>query len=97
MFAIQFFYYMLIFSICIFRMHYLIFKHNCYFPVVEFDCVVYIIVCRCMVAFPDDYKNLVPKLLIETMAAVGSSFVSRVNSATGNVVPETKALAKGFI
>jgi hypothetical protein len=50
-----------------------------------------------MVAFPDDYKNLVPKLLIETMAAVGSSFVSRVNSATGNVVPETKALAKGFI
>lgn len=51
----------------------------------------------CMVAFPDDYKNLVPKLLIETMAVVGSSFVSRVNSATGNVVPETKALAKGIL
>ncbi|KAK9994963.1 hypothetical protein SO802_024666 [Lithocarpus litseifolius] len=51
----------------------------------------------CMVAFPDDYKNLVPKLLIETMAAVGSSFVSRINLATGTVVPETKALAKGCI
>ncbi|XP_030934477.1 conserved oligomeric Golgi complex subunit 7 [Quercus lobata] len=51
----------------------------------------------CMVAFPDDYKNLVPKLLIETMAAVGSSFVSRINLATGTVVPETKALAKGIL
>ncbi|KAG2715621.1 hypothetical protein I3760_03G086600 [Carya illinoinensis] len=51
----------------------------------------------CMVAFPDDYKTLVPKLLIETMAAVGSSFVSRINLATGNAVPETKALAKGIL
>ena len=48
-----------------------------------------------MVAFPDDYKTLVPKLLIETMASVGSSFISRINLATGEVVPETKALAKG--
>ncbi|XVF08464.1 hypothetical protein REPUB_Repub07fG0005500 [Reevesia pubescens] len=51
----------------------------------------------CMVAFPDDYKILVPKLLMETMAAVGSSFVSRINLATGEVVPETKALAKGIL
>ncbi|XP_071722149.1 conserved oligomeric Golgi complex subunit 7-like, partial [Rutidosis leptorrhynchoides] len=51
----------------------------------------------CMVAFPDDYKSLVPKLLVETMSAVGSSFVSRVNLATGDVVPETKALAKGIL
>ncbi|XP_021287062.1 conserved oligomeric Golgi complex subunit 7 [Herrania umbratica] len=51
----------------------------------------------CMVAFPDDYKRLVPKLLMETMAAVGSSFVSRINLATGEVVPETKALAKGIL
>lgn len=50
-----------------------------------------------MVAFPDDYKTLVPKLLIETMAAVGSSFVSRINLAAGEVVPETKALSKGWI
>lgn len=50
-----------------------------------------------MVGFPDDYKSLVPKLLIETMAAVGSSFVSRINLATGDVVPETKALTKGCI
>jgi hypothetical protein len=48
-------------------------------------------------AFPDDYKTLVPKLLIETMVAIGASFVSRVNLATGEVVPETKALAKGLL
>ncbi|XVF54966.1 hypothetical protein PTKIN_Ptkin05aG0223000 [Pterospermum kingtungense] len=51
----------------------------------------------CMVAFPDDYKTLVPKLLMETMAAVGSSFISRINLATGEVVPGTKALAKGIL
>ncbi|KAL8160307.1 hypothetical protein V2J09_001844 [Rumex salicifolius] len=51
----------------------------------------------CMVAFPDDYKFLVPKLLIDTMTAVSSSFVSRINLATGDVVPETKALAKGIL
>lgn len=50
-----------------------------------------------MVAFPDDYKTLVPKLLMETMVVVGSSFVSRINLATGEVVPETKALAKGIL
>ncbi|KAM7272918.1 hypothetical protein ACFE04_027582 [Oxalis oulophora] len=51
----------------------------------------------CMIAFPDEYKSLVPKLLVETMTAVGSSFVSRVNLATGDVIPETKALAKGIL
>ena len=50
-----------------------------------------------MVAFPDDYKALVPRLLVETMAAIGANFVSRINLATGDVVPETKSLAKGFI
>lgn len=49
-----------------------------------------------MVAFPEDYKSLVPKLLVETMAAVGASFVSRINLATGDVIPETKSLAKGL-
>jgi len=39
----------------------------------------------------------VPKLLIETMAALGASFISRINLATGDVVPETKTLAKGLI
>ncbi|KAK9178591.1 hypothetical protein WN943_027783 [Citrus x changshan-huyou] len=48
----------------------------------------------CMVAFPDDYRTLVPKLLVETMASVGGSFVSRINLATGDFVPETKALSK---
>ncbi|CAF2322284.1 unnamed protein product [Brassica napus] len=51
----------------------------------------------CMVAFPDDYMTLVPKLLVETMGVLGSSFVSRLNLATGDAVPETKALAKGVM
>ncbi|EEF51555.1 conserved hypothetical protein [Ricinus communis] len=51
----------------------------------------------CMLAFPDDYRSLVPKLLIETMQAVGASFISRINLATGEVIPETKALAKGIL
>ncbi|XP_076898633.1 conserved oligomeric Golgi complex subunit 7-like [Bidens hawaiensis] len=50
-----------------------------------------------MLAFPDDYKTLVPKLLIEAMVAIGASFVSRINLATGDVVPETKALGKGVL
>lgn len=50
-----------------------------------------------MVAFPDDYKTLVPKVLIETMATVGASFLSRINLATGDVVPETRGLAKGVL
>ena len=51
------------------------------------------VICRCMIAFPDDYKSLVPKLLIEIMAVVGSSFISRINLATADIVPGT--LGKG--
>uniref|UniRef100_M4EHI7 Conserved oligomeric Golgi complex subunit 7 n=1 Tax=Brassica campestris TaxID=3711 RepID=M4EHI7_BRACM len=51
----------------------------------------------CMVAFPDDYMTLVPKLLVETMGVLGASFASRLNLATGDAVPETKALAKGVM
>ncbi|KAI9160043.1 hypothetical protein LWI28_004534 [Acer negundo] len=51
----------------------------------------------CMVAFPDDYRALVPRLLVETMVAIGANFVSRINLATGDVVPETKSLAKGIL
>lgn len=51
----------------------------------------------CMIAFPDDYKALVPKLLTEIMSTVNTSFVSRVNLASGEAVPETKALAKGIL
>ncbi|KAL3837887.1 hypothetical protein ACJIZ3_022478 [Penstemon smallii] len=51
----------------------------------------------CILAFPDDYKTLVPKLLNETMSTISASFVSRVNLATGDVVPETKSLAKGIL
>ncbi|EYU24953.1 hypothetical protein ABFS82_06G047400 [Erythranthe guttata] len=51
----------------------------------------------CTLGFPEDYKTLVPKLLIETMSSIGASFISHVNLATGDVVPETKALAKGIL
>lgn len=51
----------------------------------------------CMVAFPDDFKTLVPKLLIETMSALNTSFISRINLATGDVVPETRALTRGVL
>ncbi|KAL2936530.1 Conserved oligomeric Golgi complex subunit 7 [Bienertia sinuspersici] len=51
----------------------------------------------CMIAFPDDYKTLVPKLLTEIMLAVNSSFVSHINRTTGDAVPETKAFAKGTL
>lgn len=50
---------------------------------------------RSTLAFPEDYRILVPKLLIETMTTVSGSFVLRLNLAIGDVVPETKALAKG--
>ncbi|KAL9226723.1 hypothetical protein vseg_002501 [Gypsophila vaccaria] len=51
----------------------------------------------CMTAFPDDYKTLVPKLLMETMSTINASFTSRINLATGDAVPETKALARGIL
>ncbi|XP_072995100.1 conserved oligomeric Golgi complex subunit 7 [Typha latifolia] len=51
----------------------------------------------CISAFPDDYKSLVPKLLVETMTELSASFISRVNLATGDVIPETKMLAKGVM
>ncbi|KAJ4956701.1 hypothetical protein NE237_013484 [Protea cynaroides] len=51
----------------------------------------------CMIGFPDDYSTLVPKLLIETMTRLSASFVSRINLATGDVVPETRTLAKGIL
>ncbi|XP_062108286.1 conserved oligomeric Golgi complex subunit 7-like [Humulus lupulus] len=51
----------------------------------------------CMVAFPKDYKTLVPKLLIKTMATIGASFISRINLSIGEVVPETRALGKGLL
>ncbi|KAI4332744.1 hypothetical protein L6164_017627 [Bauhinia variegata] len=50
----------------------------------------------CMIAFPEDYITLLPKLLTETMIAIGSSFISHINLAIGDAVPETKALAKGL-
>lgn len=48
-----------------------------------------------MSALPEDYKSLVPKVLVETMTELSSSFVSRINLATGDVIPETKTFGKG--
>lgn len=49
-----------------------------------------------MAALPDDYKQLVPKLLVEAMQVLVTGFASRINIATGEAVPETKALNKGY-
>ncbi|PKA49966.1 hypothetical protein AXF42_Ash017505 [Apostasia shenzhenica] len=51
----------------------------------------------CMNALPEDYISLVPKLLVETMTELSSTFVYHINLATGDVVPETKTLAKGIM
>ncbi|KAK8934338.1 hypothetical protein KSP39_PZI014828 [Platanthera zijinensis] len=51
----------------------------------------------CMNALPEDYTSLIPKLLDETMSELCSSFVQRINLATGDVVPETKTLTKGVM
>ncbi|TVU08484.1 hypothetical protein EJB05_41889 [Eragrostis curvula] len=51
----------------------------------------------CLTAFPEEYKSLVPKVLVETMSELNSSFVSRVNMAAGDVVPETRSVAKGIM
>ncbi|CAA0836703.1 conserved oligomeric Golgi complex component-related / COG complex component-related [Striga hermonthica] len=51
----------------------------------------------CMVGFPEDYKTLVSKLLVEMMSSISASYISRVNLATGVAVPETKALGKGIL
>ncbi|XP_006657236.1 conserved oligomeric Golgi complex subunit 7 [Oryza brachyantha] len=51
----------------------------------------------CLTAFPEEYKSLVPKVLVETMGELNSSFISRVNLATGDVVPETRSVAKGVL
>ncbi|WOK98056.1 embryo yellow protein [Canna indica] len=51
----------------------------------------------CMNALPDDYISLVPKLLMETMSDLVTSFVAHVNLATGDVVPETRTLSKGIL
>uniref|UniRef100_A0A7N0U655 Conserved oligomeric Golgi complex subunit 7 n=1 Tax=Kalanchoe fedtschenkoi TaxID=63787 RepID=A0A7N0U655_KALFE len=51
----------------------------------------------CMMAFPDEYKTLVPRLLVEAMGNLKDSFVSRINLATGEAVDETSSLAKGIL
>ncbi|VAI92202.1 unnamed protein product [Triticum turgidum subsp. durum] len=51
----------------------------------------------CLTAFPEEYRSLVPKVLVETMNELNSSFVSRVNVATGDAVPETRSVAKGVL
>eukprot|EP01018_Ginkgo_biloba_P014591 Gb_05711 [translate_table: standard] len=46
----------------------------------------------CMTAFPNDYKSLVPKLLIETMSTISASFVTRIDVATGESSAGIRAL-----
>lgn len=65
-----------------------------FFSFVKLRDLTYTVACRCMAAFKEDYKSLVPKLLIETTTAVGVSFLPHINLATVDAVPETKALSK---
>ncbi|KAH9309805.1 hypothetical protein KI387_037716 [Taxus chinensis] len=37
----------------------------------------------CITAFPEEYKSLVPKLLVETMSTISTSFIARIDVAMG--------------
>jgi len=50
-----------------------------------------------MIAFPEDYKTVVSRLLSETMVTIGTGFISRNNHTIGDPIPETKVLAKGLL
>lgn len=50
---------------------------------------------RCMVAFPEDYKLLVPRLLIETMGSIFASFVTRIDTFTTEATAASRALVGG--
>lgn len=50
---------------------------------------------RCMVAFPDDYKLLVPRLLIETMVATSASFAARIDISAEEATAEDRASLGG--
>lgn len=49
----------------------------------------------CMVAFPEDYKLLVPRLLIETMGSIFASFVTRIDTFTTEATAASRALVGG--
>ncbi|KAG0584810.1 hypothetical protein KC19_3G236100 [Ceratodon purpureus] len=46
----------------------------------------------CMVAFPEDYQLLVPRLLIETMNSISASFVTRIDTFTSEATAASRAL-----
>lgn len=50
---------------------------------------------RCMVAFPEDYKLLVPRLLIETMNSISASFITRIDTFTSEATAASRALSGG--
>ncbi|CAM6118369.1 unnamed protein product [Calypogeia fissa] len=49
----------------------------------------------CTIAFPDDYKLLLPRLLIETMSTISSSFAARIDAASQEATSGTRAAAGG--
>ena len=50
-----------------------------------------------MVAFPEDYKLLVPRLLIETMGAISASFVTRIDTSTDEAASISRASVGGTV
>lgn len=51
----------------------------------------------CMVAFPEDYKLLVPGLLIETMNSISTSFVTRIDTFTSEATAASRALLGALV
>lgn len=51
----------------------------------------------CMVAFPEDYKLLVPRLLIETMNSISASFVTRIDTFTSEATAASRALGRAQV
>lgn len=50
----------------------------------------------CMTAFPEEYKLLVPNLLIETMSMISASFVARIDGALGEASFGIRTLSGGL-
>jgi hypothetical protein len=48
-----------------------------------------------MTAFPEEYKLLVPNLLIETMSMISTSFVARIDGALGEASFGIRTLTGG--
>ncbi|KAJ7562275.1 hypothetical protein O6H91_03G062100 [Diphasiastrum complanatum] len=49
----------------------------------------------CTVAFPEDYKTLIPRLMIENMSAISSSFIARIEATSDEISGGSKSFSGG--